>query len=134
MKKLLRAVMCVLPGLILTVGVKTVFGPCVHANGSVSICVACGEEVFHAGLAMIVLALARIGFPKDRRFAVDTAALLVSACAALLPFLMKTCMMQTMRCNAVMRPAVLLIAAAGAILNACLFAGDVRTMKEKKHA
>lgn len=134
MKKLLCAALCVLPGLILAVGVKTIFGPCVHADGSVSICAACGEEVFHAGLAMIVLAVARFAFPKDKRFAVDTVSLLVSVCAALLPFLMKTCMMQTMRCNAVMRPAVLLIAAAGAILNACLFAGDVRTMKEKKHA
>lgn len=83
---------------------------------------------------MIVLAVARFAFPKDKRFAVDMVLLLVSVCAALLPFLMKTCMMQTMRCNAVMRPAVLLIAAVGAILDACLFAGDIRTMKEKKHA
>ena len=133
MKKLLCAALCVLPGLILAVGVKTIFGPCVHADGSISACAGCGEEVFHAGLLMIVLALAWTVIPKGKRFAVDMVSLLVSICAALLPFLMKTCMMQTMRCNAVMRPAVLLIAAAGAILNACLFAGDVRTMKEKKH-
>ena len=134
MKKLLRTVMCVLPGLILAVGVKTIFGPCFHADGSVSTCAACGVEVFHAGLVMIVLALARFAFPKDKRFAVDTVSLLVSVCAALLPFLMKTCMMQTMRCNAVMRPAVLLIAATGAILDICLVARDGQMIKEKKHA
>ena len=134
MKKLLCAVMGVLPGLILAVGVKTIFGPCVHADGSVSNCVACGEEVFHAGLLMIGMALARIVIPKGKRFAVDMALLLVSVCAALLPFLMQTCMMQTMRCNAVMRPAVLLIATAGTLLDICLLAGDIRMMKEKKHA
>ena len=134
MKKLLCAAMCALPGLILAVGVKTIFGPCVHADGSVSICAACGEEVFHAGLLMVGMALARIVIPKGKRFAVDMVSLLVSMCAALLPFLMKTCMMQTMRCNAVMRPAVLLIAAAGTLLDICLLAGDIRMMKEKKHA
>ncbi|MCQ2440215.1 MAG: hypothetical protein MJ074_10750, partial [Oscillospiraceae bacterium] len=85
-------------------------------------------------LLMIVLALARTVIPKGKRLAVDMVSLLVSMCAALLPFLMQTCMMQTMRCNAVMRPAVLLIAAAGTLLDICLLAGDIRMMKEKKHA
>jgi len=131
-KVLFQTLLYALPGAALSVGVKTIFAPCAHADGSVSACAACGEQVFCAGIAWMLFMLARPLLQKHKRTAMDAAMLLVGVCTFLLPILLRTCMMQSMRCNAMMKPAVWLISLVEIVLMATLLIRDIRGIKEKK--
>ena len=120
-----------LPGLLLAVGVKTFLSPCVHTDGTASACAGAGNALFIAGLALTVLALVRAFLPGKAKAAADAALLLASASVLLINGLMKTCMMASMLCNAVMKPAAWMLGGVCLILYAVLLAFDLRAMKEK---
>ena len=112
------AMLCL--SLILAIGVATVFRPCAaKEDGSWMNCHYAGRNVMWVGIALCVVSLIRL-FAKGGRLAFDIIALLLAVLAMLIPgTLMHLCMMDTMRCVAVMKPAVTvfsaLIAAVAAI-------------------
>ena len=99
--------------LCLALGAALVFGACAaHGDGSVMTCHWAGRAVVGTGAAMSALALARLAVGRRARLGSDLAFIALAGLAALLPGrLVSLCMMESMRCRAVMRPAVLVLSA-----------------------
>ena len=105
-------------GLLLAIGVSTVFAACgpkddgtwMHCHDvqiALAVCGAVAVVVFVAG------ALLKGGGARTALFVIGA---IVCIVALLLPGIMPMCMMDTMRCHAVMAPFARIIAALGAIL------------------
>lgn len=111
---------------LLTIGVLTFAGPCVHEDGSLAACHGAANAVLYAGVAGCIAALASLlaGNPK-----VSGACALVVACCGVFAVaapgtLFSMCMMQTMRCWTVMRPFALVC---GVVLLSCAVVAAVRS-------
>ena len=96
----------VLLGVFLALGILTFAGPCVHDDGSASICYAASRVVAACGIIATIVGVAGILFGNDiigRTCAVFAA--LSGLCAAIaLGTFLPLCMLQTMRCWTAMRP------------------------------
>lgn len=106
--------------LLLTVGAVTFLRPCAHMDGDFGTCHWAGRTVAGLGAALAVQALCGL-FAGDAKLREGIALSMVPVAllTALTPgILIPLCTMETMRCNAVMRPAVLLIAALIGVLSA----------------
>lgn len=105
--------------LALCLGVKLVFHACgAKDDGSWMSCHWAEQAVFAASLALTAAGLLRLFLDRKAKAGAALAMSMLSIAAALVPgIFIRLCMMETMRCHAVMRPAVLilcgLIAAAG---------------------
>ncbi len=118
-------------GVVLAVGVATFAGPCIHEDGSTSVCssashalMVCGVVTFVAGIAGSV---AKGGMPAKICSIIAVVAGMVSIIApgSLFPL----CMMQTMRCWTVMRPYSLLC---GIAVVACAVVQLVMASRKKE--
>ena len=91
---------------LLVVGVMTFAGPCVHDDGTVAACHEAAQAVLVAGAVASALSLAALFVSNGR--ASGVIALATACCGAFAAAapgtLFGMCMMQTMRCWAVMRP------------------------------
>ena len=118
-------------GLLLAAGVMTVFSACrIKDDGTWMHCHEVQNTVALCGAALAVLFAAAF-FIKNRTAKIffSTAAVIVSCLAFLLPGnIMPMCMMNTMRCYAVMQPFVRIMAAGTAI---CGIWGIIRAVKNK---
>lgn len=113
-----------IPGILLSVGVKTVFHPCgMHEDGSFGSCHWAGEAVFGIGIVLLIIGILHLIMSRPAgKMGLSLATIPLALLAALLPKnLIRLCMMASMHCNAVMRPAVLIIG----ILSALLATADV---------
>ena len=92
--------------LVLVVGMLTFAGPCVHDDGSKSVCSDAGTALVIAGAIGAVAALASLAV--GNKVASGACALIAACCGAFAAAspgnLFALCMMQTMRCWSVMRP------------------------------
>ena len=104
-------------------GSVSFLGPCVHEDGSFGACHWAGQAMLGIGLLLAVLSLTAL-LVKDGR--VRAGILFAAAAAAVLGVfvpgtLINLCGMATMRCRAVMRPAMTLLCALTA--GSCLASG-----------
>ena len=115
---------------LLALGVMTLVKACGPAeDGTFMHCHDVQLCVFALGLCLAGLSLVLVFLSRSRlvRLFLEGAGLVLSAAAALLPGrLMPMCMMETMRCQALMKPFVTLTACLLAILFAVSLAGDLR--------
>lgn len=92
--------------ILFTFGIRTFAGPCVHDDGSASACTLAGNVLFGLGVIAIVLSVLRIqsvNYQTKRSFdlfLVIAGLVIASTPGTMLPL----CMMETMRCQAVMLP------------------------------
>ena len=96
---------------VIAVGSVSFLGPCVHEDGSFGSCHWAGQAMLGIGLLLAVLSLAAL-LVKDCRLRAGI--LFAAAAAAVLGIfvpgtLINLCGMATMRCRAVMRPAMTLL-------------------------
>ncbi len=96
---------------VIAVGSVSFLGPCVHEDGSFGTCHWAGQAMLGIGLLLAVLSLAAL-LVKDGRLRAGL--LFAAAAAAVLGIfvpgtLINLCGMATMRCRAVMRPAMTLL-------------------------
>jgi len=96
---------------VIAVGSVSFLGPCVHEDGSFGACHWAGQAMLGIGLLLAVLSLTAL-LVKDGRL--RTGILFAAAAAAVLGIfvpgtLINLCGMATMRCRAVMRPAMTLL-------------------------
>ena len=104
-------------------GSVSFLGPCVHEDGSFGACHWAGQAMLGIGLLLAVLSLTAL-LVKDGRLRAGI--LFAAAAAAVLGIfvpgtLINLCGMATMRCRAVMRPAMTLLCALTAV--SCLAGG-----------
>ena len=104
-------------------GSVSFLGPCVHEDGSFGACHWAGQAMLGIGLLLAALSLTAL-LVKDGRLRAGI--LFAAAAAAVLGIfvpgtLINLCGMATMRCRAVMRPAVTLLCALTAV--SCLAGG-----------
>ena len=119
--------------LVISIGSVTFLGPCVHDDGSVGACWWAGRALLGLGCLLAVISALVLLSPRAR-FGAYLSGLAVCALGALTPgTLIALCRMSSMRCRAVMQPAmILLFAAAGltALTGALLCAKEERKGKE----
>ena len=112
MRKESVAALVLLPlSLVIAVGAFTFLSPCVHADGSPSVCAGAGRACGIAGIVLAVLSLAALLFSAPgRRIGLFFAALITSAAGILLPGkLFPLCGMNSMRCRMLTRPAMIIL-------------------------
>ena len=110
-------------------GSVSFLGPCVHEDGSFGACHWAGQAMLGIGLLLAALSLTAL-LVKDGRLRAGI--LFAAAAAAVLGIfvpgtLISLCGMATMRCRAVMRPAMTLLCALTAV--SCL-AGGIATYRK----
>ena len=110
-------------------GSVSFLGPCVHEDGSFGACHWAGQAMLGIGLLLAALSLTAL-LVKDGRLRAGI--LFAAAAAAVLGIfvpgtLINLCGMATMRCRAVMRPAMTLLCALTAV--SCLAGGIVSYRK-----
>ncbi|MBE5808359.1 MAG: DUF4418 family protein [Clostridiales bacterium] len=108
-----------LPGAFIAVGVKTFLHPCIHEDGSAGACGGAGQMLFWLGIAVAAVAAALAFMRSTRvRIALWAALTVVGVVIMLTPgVIMPLCMMMTMRCQTVTRPAALVLGLLTAVLS-----------------
>ena len=106
-------------GIVMTAGAATFLKPCgPQEDGSWMVCHWAGQAVLGVSVLICVLSLLCLILP-DAKVKIGLSLSIIGAAAlnALLPgYLIGTCMMESMRCNAVMKPGVMIISAVIAAL------------------
>ena len=97
--------------LLTAAGTKTLFGPCVHADGSLGSCHWAGQAVFATACLLMAESICTLFFQKaSGRMGLYLAMCLTAVTGVLFPgILIDLCGMATMRCRAVMRPCVTIL-------------------------
>lgn len=99
-------IVCTVLSALVLYGLVTFAHPCVHDDGSVSVCVWAQRSMVAEAIVALVLSLVRI-FERDEgeRRGLDLGIALVAALIALSPGnIIELCMMETMRCHTLMAP------------------------------
>ena len=114
MKKKSISVLNCLPlllAVLLAVGVKTFFGPCVHEDGSFGVCHWAGQVLLGLGVVMSVQALCAVLIQKPGVRAGIYLSMLFSAALSIFTpgTLIILCSMPSMRCRALMQPASIIL-------------------------
>ena len=126
--KLLPIVAGVL-ALLLVVGVLTFAGPCVHDDGTASVCQASQQGVIASGAVALVACVGAAIAKGKARGALLLIAAVAGMFAAFAPGnVFALCMMATMRCHTVMQPFAQFI---GIALAAVALIGAVRAFRMK---
>ena len=122
----LDLVLVVVP-LIALIAVKTFAGPCIHDDGSAAACTGAGDGIMWVSIVATVLALVRLFVPsRAGKIALAVAVAALGVAIALIPgTIMPLCMMETMHCQALMKPTAMvlgvltaIVGVAGAVLSA----------------
>ena len=113
MKKKIFSLFILILSLVIAVGSQSFLSPCVHEDGSFGACHWAGQAMLGIGILLAVLALLS-WVKKDVYLAILPTAIL----GCLTPgTLISLCKMSTMRCRAVMQPAMILLCAVIAVLS-----------------
>lgn len=133
-KRSLPSILQLILALFLTVGVSTFLGPCVHADGKIGPCVKAAQIIKILGGCLAALAALSL-FIRCAKAKTVLAALSLIAAAGVF-FVPGTfhrlCMMSTMRCHTVMKPASMLLAAFIALAAAAGLVAGIRQMNGAK--
>ena len=113
-KTIVPAYVMLVLSLVISIGSFTFLSPCLHDDGSVGACWWAGRALLGLGCLLAVLSAMILLSPRAR-FGAYLSGLAVCALGVLTPgTLIALCRMSSMRCHAVMQPAmILLFAAAG---------------------
>ena len=108
-KQMIPALILLVLSLVIVIGGQTFLSPCIHEDGTFGPCHWAGKALQGlggAGCALAVLGLA----VKKARLGVYLSALPVCALGIFTPgFLIDLCRMSTMRCRALMQPAMIIL-------------------------
>ena len=108
-KSMIPAIITLVLALVVAVGSQTFLGACVHEDGSFGACHWASRALLGVGGLLAALALAALCVPSAR-LGVYIAMALTCILGILTPgTLIALCQMATMRCRAVMRPAMTLL-------------------------
>ena len=126
-KQILPACVMLVLSLVITVGSLTFLGPCVHEDGTAGACTWAARALLALGCVLAVISAAAFVSRRARFGAYLSGA---AVCAVLTPgTFISLCRMDTMRCRAVMRPAMILLFGAAAL---CCLAGALLCAKEER--
>ena len=115
--------------LVVSIGSVSFLGPCVHDDGSVGACHWAGRSLFGLGLLLTILSLLAVLLRKAR-FGLYLGIALACVLGILTPgALISLCKMSSMRCRAVMQPAMIILFAAAGL---CAVCGIIACVREKK--
>ena len=105
--------------LLIVIGSLSFLGPCVHTDGSQAPCVSSSHWQIILGSVMVALSLVYLWCGnKNLRKWLAISLTLIAIVTALVPgTLVSLCMMNSMRCNAIMKPSIQLISAFVALLS-----------------
>ncbi len=108
---LVTGIVMLLLSALLLVGILTFFAPCgPKDDGSYMSCHWIGQETIGFAVALILISVIHLIVPKDIKLGLGIAMIPVSLLAAVVPYaLMGSCMMETMTCNALTKPAVAVV-------------------------
>lgn len=108
---IVTGVIMLLFSVLLLVGIETFFAPCgPKEDGSFMACHWMGKSVMGAACILCVISLLHLILPKDIKLGLGIAAIPTALIAVLLPnVIMGTCMMESMQCNSLSKPAVTVI-------------------------
>ncbi|MBR1559532.1 MAG: DUF4418 family protein [Clostridia bacterium] len=128
-KSLIPAVIVLVLALVAAIGSQGFLGPCVHEDGSFGACHWAGRAELGVGLLLAALALLGI-LVKTARRGLYLAMLPTALLGILTPgTLISLCAMDTMRCRALMRPAMTILFAlslVAALIGLLLSRGEER--------
>lgn len=113
-KDRITGIIMILLSLLLTIGVKFIFPACAaKEDGSFMNCHWAEQAVFGAGIALCCISAVVLVTGRSRvSVGAALSAIPAAAAAALTPdILIPLCMMPTMHCHTVMRPAVMIVSA-----------------------
>lgn len=98
--------------LVLAVGTQTVFRPCIHEDGNFGTCHDAGLALTGIGVLLLILSVVGLFVKNKKAGALLCVGRAVLALAAIIVpgRVIPLCMMNTMRCNRIMRPASLVLA------------------------
>lgn len=115
-KRIIPACLMLVLSLIIAIGSFTFLSPCIHEDGNVGACWWAGRTLSGLGFLLAVISVLTI-FSERARFGTYLSGAAVSILGILTPgTLISLCRMDSMRCRAVMQPAmIILFAAAGLI-------------------
>lgn len=104
--------------LVLAIGASSFFGPCRGMEGKVPPCKSASQTITYLGACIAILGAVALYLRNWKaRIALSVVSLALSVVALLTPgTLHKLCMMETMRCNTVMKPATMILSAVLALL------------------
>ena len=111
--------------LIITIGSVSFLGPCIHKDGTAGTCFWAGRALLGLGLLLLVLSLLTVML-RQARTGLYLSIIAAGVLGMLTPgTLIGLCGMSTMRCRAVMQPAMMILFAVAALtalwgLIACL--------------
>ena len=116
-KRSIPSIVVLALALIIAIGSQSFLSPCVHEDGSFGACHWAGQALFGLGCVLGMLAVLALAIPQAR-LGLYISMLPVSLLGLLTPgTLIDLCRMSTMRCRAVMRPAMLILFAAALIVS-----------------
>ncbi len=128
-KRMVPGCIVLILSLVIAVGSVTFLGPCVHEDGTVGACHWAGRSILGLGLLLTVLSLLAVLLRKFRS-GLYLSILIACVLGALTPgTLISLCKMSSMRCRAVMQPAVIILFAAAGL--AALW-GFIACVQEEK--
>ena len=131
-KSIIRPVILLVIGLVIAVGSMTFLGPCVHEDGSAGACAQTAKAVCAAGCLLILLAAPTLWISGP---GVRLGLAAASLCAAIqgLVFsagLLPLCGMGTMRCRALMQPAMLILFSLALLVSAAGILSEGRAYRK----
>ncbi len=115
----LCALLVLLLSVVITVGSVSFLGPCVHEDGSFGACHWAGRALLGTGILLAAESLFTLLCKDSRMRQGAFVPMLLTAClGCLIPgTLIDLCRMATMRCRALMQPAMILLLSISAILS-----------------
>ena len=117
-KRMVPGCIVLILSLVIAVGSVTFLGPCVHEDGTAGACFWAGRSILGLGLLLTVLSLLAVLLRKFRG-GLYLSILIACVLGALTPgTLISLCGMATMRCRALMRPAMTILFAVMGIASA----------------
>lgn len=133
-KSSILAAAILLIGIVIAVGSVSFLGPCVHEDGSFGACHWAGRAMLGIGVLMglesIYALMSRDGAARSSALA---CMFLTALLGALTPgTLIDLCHMATMRCRAVMRPAMMILCSLAALISLIGCLTGLRKTGEKK--
>ena len=101
--------------LVITVGSISFLGPCVHEDGTAGACFWAGRALLGLGLLLLILSFSAVML-RQARTGLYLSIIAAGILGLLTPgVLINLCRMSTMRCRAVMQPAMMILFAASAL-------------------
>ena len=119
--------------LVIAIGSFTFLGPCVHEDGSVGACWWAGRALLGLGCLLGVLAVFTL-LSERARFGAYLSSIAVCTVGILTPgTLISLCKMSSMRCRAVMQPAMMILFAAAGLVSLVGVLVCAKEQKGKRH-